>query len=162
MNKAYLLLGSNMGDRDAYLLQAANLIDSKAGLIHQKSKTYEADAWGHKEQDPFLNQVLCINTQLSPEVLLKSILEIELEMGRQRFDKWHQRIIDIDILFYGDQIVNQKDLNIPHPHICERRFTLVPLAELAPDLIHPECNKAITELLAECRDPLGVRVYVKQ
>ncbi len=150
-----------MGDREAYMLQAINLLNAKAGVIEQKSLVYEADAWGHHEQDPFLNQVISINTNQNPADLLQSILNIELEMGRQRFDKWHQRIIDIDILFYDDKIINEKDLNIPHPHICERRFTLIPMAEIAPDFVHPECNKAMTELLAECSDPLGVKKYVK-
>lgn len=159
MEKVYLLLGSNMGDRKAYLLQAKELLSKNAGTIDRKSLIYEADAWGHKEQDPFLNQVVCISTDQTPAQLLGTILDLELQMGRQRYDKWHQRIIDIDILFYADLIVDEKDLNIPHPHISERRFTLVPLVELAPNLVHPECNKTVKELLEECSDPLSVKVF---
>jgi 2-amino-4-hydroxy-6-hydroxymethyldihydropteridine diphosphokinase len=159
MTRVYLLSGSNMGSREDMLHQAIALIEKEAGTILRKSPIYEAEAWGHHEQDPFLNQVLLVNTELNPTELLTSILNIELKMGRQRFDKWHQRIIDIDILFYGDQIINLPDLNIPHPHISERRFTLIPLVALNPDFIHPECNKTMKELLDECSDPLKVKIF---
>ena len=161
MNKVYLLLGSNMGDRKAYLLQALDLLNKHAGTVEKKSLLYEAEAWGHREQDPFLNQVICIRTKHNPFQLLSIILDLELKMGRQRFDKWHQRIIDIDILFFENRIINEKDLNIPHPHISERRFTLMPLVELVPDFLHPECNKTMTELLSECSDSLGVKVFME-
>ncbi len=154
------MLGSNMGDRKEYLQKALNLIEQEAGKITRRSKLYEAEAWGHTEQDPFLNQVVEIATELKPADLLKTILDIELQLGRERFDKWHQRIIDIDILFYEMEIINQKELNIPHPHISERRFTLLPMSEIAPDFLHPECNKTIKELLAECSDPLGVKFFM--
>jgi 2-amino-4-hydroxy-6-hydroxymethyldihydropteridine diphosphokinase len=159
MNKAYLLLGSNMGDKSGYLNQATRLLEGSGCAIIQKSHVYEAEAWGHREQDAFLNQVLLIETDLKPEHLLTTVLDLELQMGRQRFDKWHQRIIDIDILFYEDRRINLPDLNVPHPHIAERRFTLVPLAEIARDFVHPECNKTMKEMLEECSDPLYVRIY---
>ena len=159
MSKAYLLLGSNMGNKAGYLNQATLLLEEAGCRIKKKSLVYEAEAWGHREQEAFLNQVLFVETALSPENLLATILALELQMGRKRFDKWHQRTIDIDILFYENQRINLSDLNIPHPHIAERRFTLVPLAEIDPDFVHPECNKTMKELLDECSDPLTVHLY---
>ena len=159
MNTAYLLLGSNMGDRSGYLKRATQLLLEAGCMVTKKSDVYVAEAWGHREQEAFLNQVLLVETALDPQNLLSTILALELQMGRQRFDKWHQRIIDIDILFYGDQRINLPDLNVPHPHIAERRFTLVPLAEMAPEFVHPECNKTMKEMLDECSDPLKVQLF---
>jgi 2-amino-4-hydroxy-6-hydroxymethyldihydropteridine diphosphokinase len=159
MSHAYLLLGSNMGNKSGYLSEAIRLLENSGCAIIKKSLVYEAEAWGHREQDAFLNQVLLIETNHKPEYLLTTVLNLELQMGRQRFDKWHQRIIDIDILFYENQCIDLPGLNVPHPHIAERRFTLVPLAEIARDLVHPECNKTIKEMLEECSDPLNVRIY---
>jgi 2-amino-4-hydroxy-6-hydroxymethyldihydropteridine diphosphokinase len=159
MIKVYLLLGSNMGNRVALLQQAIVLLENALGKVAQKSPIYEAEPWGHHEQDHFLNQVLCFNTLMPARNLLNTILNIELEMGRKRFDKWHQRTIDIDILFYGEKIINEPDLNIPHPHIAARRFTLIPMVALASDLVHPECNKTMKEMLNECSDPLKAHLY---
>jgi 2-amino-4-hydroxy-6-hydroxymethyldihydropteridine diphosphokinase len=158
MALAYLLLGSNMGQSKSLLSIAADHIQQKAGLILLKSAIYESEAWGKEDQDPFLNQVLLIESSLSASHLLHSLLQIELQMGRTRSIKWGARIIDIDILFYDEQQIQLDALTIPHPAIADRRFTLVPLHEIAPDFIHPVHHKSIKTLLLECQDPLMVKL----
>jgi len=158
MALAYLLLGSNMGQSKSLLSIAADHIQQKAGPILLKSAIYESEAWGKEDQDPFLNQVLLIESSLSASHLLHSLLQIELQMGRTRSIKWGARIIDIDILFYDEQQIQLDALTIPHPAIADRRFTLVPLHEIAPDFIHPVHHKSIKTLLLECQDPLMVKL----
>jgi 2-amino-4-hydroxy-6-hydroxymethyldihydropteridine diphosphokinase len=158
MALAYLLLGSNMGQSKSLLSIAADHIQQKAGPILLKSAIYESEAWGKEDQDPFLNQVLLIESSLSASHLLHSLLQIELQMGRTRSIKWGARIIDIDILFYDEQQIQLNALTIPHPAIADRRFTLVPLHEIAPDFIHPVHHKSIKTLLLECQDPLMVKL----
>ncbi|MDE3254383.1 MAG: 2-amino-4-hydroxy-6-hydroxymethyldihydropteridine diphosphokinase [Bacteroidota bacterium] len=158
MALAYLLLGSNMGQSKSLLSIAADHIQQKAGPILLKSAIYESEAWGKEDQDPFLNQVLLIESSLSASHLLHSLLQIELQMGRTRSIKWGARIIDIDILFYEEQQIQLDALTIPHPAIADRRFTLVPLHEIAPDFIHPVHHKSIKTLLLECQDPLMVKL----
>lgn len=158
MALAYLLLGSNMGQSKTLLTTAAEHIQQKVGFILQKSAIYESEAWGKEDQDPFLNQVLLITTSFSTSHLLHSLLQIELQMGRTRSVKWGARIIDIDILFYDNQQIQLDELTIPHPALAERRFTLIPLHEIAPDFIHPVYHKSIATLLLECQDPLKVKL----
>ena len=154
--KAILIIGGNIGNRQRNLQQAAELIEQKCGPIVQSSALYETEPWGNSNQQEFLNQVLIIETALEPEELLDSILTIELTMGRIREEKNGPRIIDIDILFYENEVVNTATLNIPHPEMARRRFVLEPLSELAPLLLHPVLNKTISQLLLECSDPLAV------
>jgi len=156
MNKAYLLTGGNMGDREAALKKARNYIRQYCGTVSARSSIYETAAWGNTEQAPFLNQALEIQTNLEPSRLLDQLLKIESMIGRIRKEKYGPRTIDIDILFYDDQIHNDTFLKLPHPEIQNRRFVLVPLAEIAPEFIHPVFQKTIAELLAACRDPLTV------
>jgi len=133
MNLMYLLLGANLG-YPLKQLQLANLeIESRVGQLIKKSSVYESEAWGITDQPIFLNQVLLVNTQLSSDKALKVIMEIEEDLGRIRKIKWGSRLMDIDILYFNTEIVDKKNLKIPHPYIQERNFTLVPLEEIAPD-----------------------------
>ena len=154
----FLLLGSNEGDSAQNLGVAREKIEFRTGAIIKQSSLYRSAAWGIEAQPDFLNQVLEIATELSPEALLEEILAIELEMGRVRRQKWGPRFIDIDLLFYGVEVRNTPSLVLPHPRIPERRFTLLPLSEIAPEFVHPVLNKTMSRLLEECRDPLDVRI----
>ncbi len=154
MNTAYLLLGSNEGDRKGWLVKAMDLISELCGNIINKSSIYQTAAWGITTQPDFLNMVIMVQTTQAPEDLLHTILNIETAMGRHRTIKWGPRIIDIDILFFNDITLNIPELIIPHPFLQDRRFTLLPLAEIAPDYIHPVFNKSVTTLLSACSDQL--------
>lgn len=157
MNETYLLLGSNEGDRFGWLDKGKSMIKEGGNIIVSASAIYETAAWGLEEQPDFLNQVIRINTTLSPTDLLKSIQQVENILGRQRTVKWGQRTLDIDILLYNNDVVDLPELHIPHPFLAKRRFTLAPLAEIAPDIVHPIDKKTILELLNTCPDPLPVK-----
>ena len=157
MNQTYLLIGGNVGNRSKNMERAAELIGAKVGAVGKQSALYETEAWGKKDQPAFLNQVLKVDTDLSPEDLLQTILNIEQEMGRKRAEKYGPRTIDIDILLYNDLILDTKDLAIPHPQMHLRRFVLTPLAAIAASVIHPVLKKSIDELLLECPDKLAVK-----
>lgn len=156
MNRAFLLTGGNLGAREKNLSTAAELLEKYCGKIVRSSSIYETAAWGKTDQPNFLNQVIEIETKLDPEQLMQEILKIEHEMGRVRKEKYGPRIIDIDILFFNDETIQQQDLTIPHPQLQNRRFVLIPLKEIAPDLRHPVLHKTISELLENCTDELNV------
>ena len=156
MKGIYLLLGSNLGDSRGMLKRAVELIESKLGCIVDRSSIYKTKAWGVENQPDFLNQVVEIESSLTPEELLKEINQIEEHLGRVRYVKWHSRIIDIDILYYGKKIVDTDDLKIPHPENQHRNFVLVPMAEIAADLIHPQLGLNQRELMENCSDTLDV------
>ncbi|TDE12466.1 2-amino-4-hydroxy-6-hydroxymethyldihydropteridine diphosphokinase [Dyadobacter psychrotolerans] len=158
-NTVYLLLGSNLGDRVQVMLSAAEMIQNEIGQIIRASSVYETAPWGVIDQPSFLNQVLAINTVLVSEEVLRLILSIEHELGRVRYERWGARVIDIDILFFQDLVVDSARLTIPHPRLHERRFTLTPLAEIAPDLVHPVLQKTISALLKDCQDDSHVSVF---
>lgn len=157
MKGVYLLLGSNMGDSKKMLLSARDQIEARLGKIVRASSVYRTKAWGIEDQPDFLNQVLEVDTDLGASDILGYILEIEKIMGRIRYKKWFTRSIDIDILYYGDEIIETKHLNIPHPENQNRNFVLVPMAEIAPDFIHPKLGISQKELLRQSKDPLEVR-----
>lgn len=159
MPTTYLLLGSNLGHRETYLQQAREQITSTVGILIRQSAIYETAAWGLQDQQSFLNQVLEVQTDLTPSELLWQINSIEAELGRVRETRWGARVIDIDILFYEDLVLQTQRLTIPHPELPNRRFTLVPLAEIAPAFLHPVLQKTITELLSQCPDKLAVRFF---
>jgi len=157
---AYLLLGSNLGNRATYLQQAQQVLASTAGAIMVASAYYETAAWGLEDQPAFLNQVLAVRTALPAAELLAACLATEQQAGRERRQRWGARTLDVDILLYGQEIIDTPTLTVPHPALPARRFALVPLAEIAPQLVHPQLHQTVTELLATCPDPLPV-VQVK-
>lgn len=160
MNEAYLLTGGNIGDRLDYLSKAKQAIAKGCGRILKESAVYETAAWGKEDQEAFLNQVLKIETDLSADELLQHLLQTETDLGRKREMKYGPRTIDIDILFFNDEVINRHGLKIPHPQLQNRRFVLAPLNEMAPDKIHPVFHKTIARLLAECPDPLAVHKLI--
>lgn len=161
MNKVYLLLGGNLGNRHWNLRSATEAIEKNIGKIVLSSSVYETAPWGMEHKQPFLNQVILVETELNPQPLLSAILSIESAMGRLRnATQWQERTIDIDILFFNDEVQHQPNLTLPHPRLHQRKFTLVPLHEIAPQYVHPVYNKAIAQLLAECDDTLEVKVLM--
>jgi len=159
MNSVILLLGGNLGDRMQTIHDAEEKIEREIGKITKRSKVYETASWGDTTLNPFLNRVVEAETELTPHQVMSKILQIEESIGRKRIHKWESRIIDIDILFYGDKIIQLPDLVIPHPFLHLRRFTLVPLVEIYASKIHPLLKKTIRQLLEELTDPLEVVEY---
>ena len=157
MNKIYLLLGSNMGNSQKHLTKAISMIEKKIGRVIRRSGLYQTAAWGKTDQPDFLNQVIIAETNLTAGQTMQAILSIETAMGRVRTEKNAPRIIDIDILFFNKAVTNEKGLSIPHPAIHLRRFVLVPLNELSPNLIHPVLKKTNHQLLLKCPDKLNVK-----
>ncbi|MBO3698669.1 2-amino-4-hydroxy-6-hydroxymethyldihydropteridine diphosphokinase [Roseivirga sp. E12] len=158
MTGIYLLLGTNLGNKVKNLEKAIELMVANKIAIRRESSIYETAAWGIEDQPSFLNQVIEIETSKTPEKLLELLQGIEQKMGRVREIKWGERLIDIDILYYGDTILDHNDLKIPHPEIQNRRFTLAPLAEIAPSLVHPTLKENHTDLLQACPDSLEVSI----
>ena len=159
MTSVVILLGTNLGDRLLNLKKADLEIGQRIGLVLMRSMIYQTKPWGNTEQDDFLNQVLVIDSSKKANEILSALLELELEMGRKRTKQWEPRIIDLDILYFGDEIIETKDLKIPHPFIQERRFTLVPLAEILPAMIHPVFKQSNYDLLLQTTDHSSVIIY---
>jgi 2-amino-4-hydroxy-6-hydroxymethyldihydropteridine diphosphokinase len=159
LHQTFLGLGSNLGNRAENLLTAQRLIEEKVGKILSKSSIYETAAWGITEQNAFLNQVIEVETSFSPSAVLHLVLKIEKDMGRIREIKWGQRSIDIDVLYYNNEIISTENLAIPHPFIQERKFVLVPLCEISQDFIHPKLKQTNLELLEKCQDSGEIKLY---
>lgn len=153
MNKVFLGIGGNIGDKRKNFIRVTDLIEVKLGKILQESSVYETPPWGFQSKDAFWNQVLVIETKLEAEELLWRIREIEADFGRKRGnERYSSREMDIDILYFNDDFMETADLIIPHPRIPERRFVLVPLVEIAPKMKHPLRRLTHIELLEYCRD----------
>ncbi len=155
----YLSLGSNLGDRAANLRRAIASLPPQL-TVHAKSNLYETPPWGYTQQDAFLNQAVQAETYLEPEALLKHLKRLETALGRTETFRYGPRVIDIDILFYDDLVLETPLLTIPHPHLHERGFVLLPLMDIAPDHIHPLSGKSVREMLAAC-DLSGIQPYAK-
>lgn len=158
----YLSLGSNKGDRIGYVQQATSLLGAVDGInIIRTSAFYETEPWNMVSETWFVNAVVEIKTSLTPENLLKECQRIEAQLGRERHneDAYDDRTMDMDILFYGNEIINTKELTIPHKYVHLRAFTLVPMLELASDFVHPVLNKTISELHSDLENPEMVFLY---
>lgn len=147
----YLLLGSNLGNRKEILDKAIEMLSQKIGVIISQSKDYETKPWGVTDQPDFLNLAISVYTTLKPLEILEQTQAIENQLGRVRKEKWGARLIDIDMMFYGNEIIDEPNLKVPHPLMQERDFALIPLAEIAPDFVHPVLRKTVLEIL------LGIR-----
>ena len=145
----YLSLGTNLGNRTENLKQAITSLPPQM-TVKKKSKIYETPPWGYTDQEPFLNQVILATTYLEPEPLLKHLKRLEVALGRKASFRYGPRLIDIDILFYDDLILETPALIIPHPHVHERGFVLVPMMDIAPDHVHPATKKSTREMIALC------------
>jgi 2-amino-4-hydroxy-6-hydroxymethyldihydropteridine diphosphokinase len=144
----YIALGTNLGDRLANLHAALRSLPTAVTVIDE-SPVYETPPWGYEDQPAFLNMVVKTETELEPEALLTYLKQIEAELGREKSVRWGPRLIDLDILFYDDLVIDTPPLVIPHPRLHERAFVLVPLANIAPNLNHPVLHKKIRGLLTE-------------
>jgi 2-amino-4-hydroxy-6-hydroxymethyldihydropteridine diphosphokinase len=159
MNKAYLLTGGNLGNREENMATAKKYIAEQCGAVTAASSLYETAAWGNTDQPAFLNQALEIHTSLTATQLIRKLLKIEKQMGRIRKEKYGPRLIDIDILLFNDEVHNYPLLQLPHPQLHNRRFALLPLHEIAKDQIHPVLHASIHQLLQNCPDQLAVKKY---
>ena len=157
VNSVYLLLGSNLGDSKSYIENAKSNIIQQIGSITKQSSYYSTAAWGQTEQPDFINQVIMVDTYLNASDTLETILAIEANMGRVRKEKYEPRLIDIDILFFNNDILNSPSLTIPHPLLQDRNFVLQPMNELSPAFMHPIFNKTMNELMIQCNDNLAVK-----
>jgi 2-amino-4-hydroxy-6-hydroxymethyldihydropteridine diphosphokinase len=160
LTDAFLGLGSNLGDREAYLKVSREAVNKlKKTTIIRSSSIYETEPWGIKKQRPFLNQIIEIETELTPLKLFAACQNIEIKLKRRETEKWGPREIDIDLLLYGDSIIDNKKIQIPHPRLSERRFVLIPLSEIAPQLRVPGLGRSVEELLDACPDRGAVKFY---
>ena len=159
MNIVFLQLGSNLGERESLLQDAIIAIEGRIGKVVEKSKVYESTPWRVDGQENYLNQIVKVKTELLADDILSTVLDIEKELGRIRLEKWGERLIDIDIIFYNDSIIETAQLCVPHKHMHERMFVLTPMHNIAPEMVHPKYNKTVAELLQICKDTELVKEY---
>lgn len=158
MSKAYIGIGTNLGDKEKNIKNAVRLLKEKCEII-KSSPLYKTEPVGFKNQDWFINCVIEARTKLAPYELLHFLKDIEKSMGRAKAIKYGPRIIDLDILYYGDLILKEKNLTIPHPRMHKRLFILAPLVDISPDFIHPKLKKGIKALIADLKQPEKVELY---
>ncbi len=160
MSGVFILLGGNLGKREEIIKQAINRIAIDAGRIIKRSSIYETESWGFNSELKFLNQVIEIATNLNPKQLLDTVHQIEEQLGRKRNEQQYaSRTIDIDILLFRDEQIDEEGLQIPHPRMHQRKFTLIPLEEIAGQVVHPEFQITIKSLNSRCKDDLTVELY---
>ena len=158
MEKVYLCLGGNAGDTRHYLEQAISMIESRIGTVLQKSSVYWSEPWGFSAEQMFLNQIVVVETALEPQIVLEHCLQIETELGRTRSGNGYEpRVIDIDIIFFGSQIIDTPNLKVPHPLMHQRNFVLKPLCEIASDFVHSVFGLTVRQLAAVCYDKSVVK-----
>ena len=158
--RVYIGLGTNVGDRPTFMERAIGALDETPDVhVIRRASLYETEPVGPVNQSWFINSVVEVDTTLDPHQLLAQLKRIETDLGREKRERWGPREIDLDLLLYGDSTVRTSELVVPHPELAERRFVLVPLAELAPDLLHPELGRSVERLLRECADEKGVRPF---
>ena len=150
--QVFLLLGANLGSVQDNLEQAILLISQQIGQVVARSSFYKTSPWGNSQQPDFLNVALIVNTQLSALEVLSISQSIEKQLGRVRHEHWGARTMDIDLLFFGNNLIDLPNLQVPHPLLAQRRFVLIPLAEIAPDFVHPVLQLSIQTLLEQCED----------
>lgn len=162
VESVFILIGSNLGERELLVNQACRMMGESCGELVAKSRLYESEPWGFKAEHWFLNQVVEVKTTMQPDELMKTLLLIERELGRDRsvpHDGYVSRPMDLDILYYGEEIVDTEMVKAPHPRLHERRFTLLPLCDVAPDFVHPLLKMTNKQLLELCRDNGKVNIY---
>ena len=150
MTRCYILFGSNLGDKETLLEQACTLINNRCGMLVERSSAYITEPWGFEAEEWFLNELLVVETELEPDALMDALLKIEAELGRVRhpeIEGYCSRTVDLDILYYGDKIINTEKVIAPHPRLHLRKFALMPLCEIIPDFLHPVFNLSQTQLL---------------
>ncbi len=148
---SHIHIGTNQGDLRANLRAAIDKLEAQ-GTVLDKSHIYETEAWGKQDQPNFYNMAVTYETKLDPHALLKLVNDIEDELGRVRKEKWSERIIDLDIITYEDRVISDDTLTIPHRHMTERNFVLVPMIEIAGEWMHPTLEKTIDDIYVECLD----------
>ncbi len=155
----YLLLGSNIGNKIQHIEDAQAHVEKHIGHINLKSSKYRTEPWGLENQEDFINMVIQVTSDLSPEIVLNKIKDIEQQVGRTETEHWGPRVIDIDILYCDDKVVNTEKLQIPHPQISNRNFVLIPLIEIAGDMTDPVHKITIDEIYEKCTDTCEVYMY---
>ena len=162
MTRCYILFGSNQGDKKRLLEEACRLLQERCGLLAEQSSAYLSEPWGFETDAWFLNVLLVVETELGPDALMDALMDIEATLGRKRdadAQGYADRPIDLDILYYGDQVVQTEKVTTPHPRLHLRRFALVPLCEIIPDFLHPEFQLSQQQLLDRCPDASTVKPF---
>ncbi len=163
MPRVFIGLGSNLGNRSEFLMRALEEIQRLGGIVFKKSSSvYDTDPVGIKAQPKFLNMVVEVDSVMPPGELLQKLKQIERSIGRKKSERWGPREIDLDLLYYGDEIMNDEELKLPHPEIANRRFVLVPMKEIAADFVDPLHKRTIAELLSSCTDTSAVRKTTRE
>ena len=165
METCYVLFGSNMGDREEIFDQSCLLINYRCGHVVQVSSAYESEPWGFEADRWFLNRVIVVETDLAPEEMLRQLLDIEAQLGRVRHPDavgYSSRTADLDILYFGDRVIHSPTLTVPHPRLHLRRFALVPMCEIAPEMVHPVLHQTQSELLRLCPDQGQIRMLFSE